>query len=89
VKLGTQTFNLIVDTGSADIWVVVEGAQCIDGNTGALINPGSAGCTYLGPLWDKSGCVPIPNENFNIAYGGYDVDQGTFCTIDVTMGGIM
>lgn len=88
MTFGDQTFNLLVDTGSADIWVAVDGVQCIDGVTGALHAPGTAGCTYLGPIWDQSGCVPIPDVNFNIAYGGFNVDQGTFCTIDVTLGGI-
>ena len=86
MKFGTQTFNLLVDTGSADTWLAVEGAQCINATSGETVDP--PGCPFLGPLWDKSGCVPIPDVNFNIAYGGYAVDQGSFCTIDVTVGGI-
>ncbi|KAG0648534.1 putative aspartic-type endopeptidase [Hyphodiscus hymeniophilus] len=84
ITFGTETFNVIVDTGSSDTWVLADGAQCAD----PAGNPTNAGCNF-GPQWDQKGCVAIPNENFNINYGGGAPSElGTFCTIDVTLGGI-
>ena len=74
-----------MDTGSSDTWAVADGAQCINQTSGELF---SGPVCQFGPLWNPRGCVPISDENFNIPYGGYHVDQGTFCTIDVTLGGI-
>lgn len=74
---------MYVDSGSSDTWLVATGAQCHN-EAGEL----TSDCDF-GPIWDVAGCsAPIPDVNFYIAYGGVNVDEGTFCTIDVTLGGI-
>jgi hypothetical protein len=85
IKFGDQTFNVLVDTGSSDTWLLAEGAQCFNFTSGAMVS--GLACNF-GPKWNQNGCVPIANENFNINYGGTYVDTGSFCTIDVTLGGI-
>ena len=74
---------MVLDTGSSDTWILESGAECYD-DAGNLVY---AECGF-GPEWDQEGCVPIPDENFNINYGGSDITTGTWCKIDTTMGGI-
>lgn len=73
VSIGTpaQTFNVILDTGSSDLWV--EGADC-SGCTGDTYDP------------SKSSSTSANNASFSISYGSGDA-SGTLIKDSVSMAG--
>lgn len=86
IKIGTQTFEVIVDTGSSDTWVVETGFNCVDVATQAP-EPESA-CGF-GPTYTiDSTFKEIPGEFFNITYGDGEFLLGFFGTETVTLAGI-
>jgi aspergillopepsin I len=83
---GGKIFNLEIDTGSSDTWIVNKTYQCFDINTNATIPQSS--CNF------GSGYAPgrefklIPNENFEILYGDGTTIYGIFGNVKVKVGGI-
>ncbi|MCJ1358439.1 MAG: hypothetical protein MMC33_008439 [Icmadophila ericetorum] len=66
VKVGSQTFKFIVDTGDSDTWLAWSGFECINIITGRT-RP-EAECAF-GKLYSPSSSFSqIANENFNITY---------------------
>ena len=86
ITIGTQTFEVIVDTGSSDTWVVESGFECIDLSTGAKT---TASVCEFGPTYTiDSTFVTTANENFNIEYGDGEYLTGIIGTETVTLAGI-
>ena len=86
VTIGSQTFDLIIDTGSSDTWVVEEGFTCIDFDTGKKTTESE--CAF-GSTYTKSGTFKsISGETFSIEYGDEESLTGVFGTEDVTIAGI-
>lgn len=76
----------MVDTGSSDTWVVEEGFECLDIDSGDAV-PEST-CNF-GPVYSPGNeFQSIPDENFNATYGDGQFLTGTFGTTNVTLGGI-
>jgi len=85
VKIGTQTFNLIIDTGSSDTWVPDHTVVCqnFDQNTLPLSQ-----CGFGGFYTPESDFKKINDELFITQYGTPSITQGYFGTVDVTVAGI-
>lgn len=86
IEFGTETFELIVDTGSSDTWLVETGFQCVDQYSG--VTEPEYYCMF-GPTYDISETFrAISNENFNITYGDGEYLTGTFGLETIAVGGI-
>jgi hypothetical protein len=86
ITIGTQTFEVIVDTGSSDTWVVETGFECIDFSTGKKTTESE--CDF-GPYYTKdSTFVQTADENFNIEYGDGESLTGIIGTETVTLAGV-
>lgn len=86
ITFGTESFEVIVDTGSSDTWLVETGFKCVDIQTSAPL-PESA-CAF-GPTYNISKTFKqIPNENFNITYGDGEFLTGILGYEEVKLAGI-
>jgi hypothetical protein len=86
ITIGTQKFEVIIDTGSSDTWVVEEGFECVDIATDAE-EPESE-CAFGTPYTLDSTFSEIEGEFFNITYGDGEFLTGIFGTETVTLAGI-
>ncbi|KAJ5894202.1 acid protease [Penicillium taxi] len=83
ITIGTQTFEVIVDTGSSDTWVVEEGFTCIDLDTGE--DTTESACDF-GPTYTPDSTLSkISNEEFSIEYGDGEYLYGYIATETVTL----
>jgi hypothetical protein len=86
ITIGTQTFEVIVDTGSSDTWVVETGFECINFDTGKKTTESE--CDF-GPYYTiDSTFVKTADENFDIEYGDGEYLSGIIGTETVTLAGI-
>ncbi|TVY33153.1 putative aspartic-type endopeptidase [Lachnellula subtilissima] len=86
VTFGDQTFELLVDTGSSDTWVIHSDFTCVSQTTSALLT--QAACAS-GPAYTKTPeFVQIPDENFNITYGDGEFLTGILGYENLTLAGI-
>ncbi|KAI9049669.1 hypothetical protein LZ554_006694 [Drepanopeziza brunnea f. sp. 'monogermtubi'] len=87
VTIGGRSYNLAVDTGSSDTWILESNFTCLsdDGNptTQDVCSPPVAKKYTPGKEFMR-----IPDVNFNIQYGDYTAESGYFGMVKVTMGGI-
>lgn len=67
VAFGNQTFQLLLDTGSSDIWVVTNGYQCINA-TDTAESPGFT-CNFGLTYHTSSTFTNISGMTFGIEYG--------------------
>lgn len=83
ITFGTQTFDVIVDTGSSDTWVVKKGFECIDLSTSKQT---TASACEFGPTYTvDSGFKKISGETFEIKYGDGEYLYGYMGTETVTL----
>ncbi|KAK5045173.1 hypothetical protein LTR84_009506 [Exophiala bonariae] len=88
VKFGDQTFQLFIDTGSSDTWVVQKDFQCVN-RTSGLDLPRDA-CLYGPSSYDPSksaGYEEIPDEIFGIQYGD-GIASGLMAYENITLAGM-
>ena len=88
VTIGGQSFQVVVDTGSSDPWVVQPNFTCADPNT-YDIQPQSD--CYFGATYNSSNSTTysnIPNENFNITYSDGERLTGDMAYERFTLAGI-
>ncbi|KAF4622704.1 hypothetical protein G7Y89_g14323 [Cudoniella acicularis] len=86
VTVGTETFELIIDTGSSDTWVVETGFACTNFQTGQ--KAAESVCDF-GPYYTKSSTfTAISGETFSIEYGDGESLTGVIGTEEVTVAGI-
>lgn len=83
VTFGTQTFDMIVDTGSSDTWVVKEGFECIDLDTGKETSTST--CAFGSTYTVDSTFKTISGEEFEIEYGDGEYLYGYMGTETVTL----
>ena len=85
VQFGTQTLNMIVDTGSADTWAPVTNFTCISLFT--YMPTSQANCGF-GKAWDISqskAFKPVPNQRLDVEYGDGTFARGQIGTETVTV----
>lgn len=89
VQIGGQTVSLIMDTGSADTWMVGSGFTCYDFDTGYPTT--QSACLFGTPYYTPSAAFNssiIQNQNLNITYGDGEVVTGVFGFDNVTVAGV-
>lgn len=86
INVGTQTFEVIVDTGSSDTWLVETDFECVAVGSNT-VEPESE-CGFGTPYTIDSTFEEIPGEIFNITYGDGETVTGFFGTERVTLAGI-
>ncbi|RAK97350.1 acid protease [Aspergillus ibericus CBS 121593] len=86
ITIGSDSFDVIVDTGSSDTWVVEKGFTCIDLDTGRTTSESS--CDF-GSTWTvESSFKEIQGEEFAIEYGDGEYLYGVLGNESVTLAGI-
>ncbi|KAL8921815.1 MAG: hypothetical protein Q9208_005572 [Pyrenodesmia sp. 3 TL-2023] len=86
ITFGTETFQVVVDTGSADTWLVDAGFDCVSA-TGLTSLPRSS-CAF-GPLYTRASTFEqVQGQNFKISYGGGEFVRGIMGSEAVTLAGI-
>jgi Eukaryotic aspartyl protease len=85
VHFGGQLFVAVIDTGSADTWLVGSGFRCI-GSTGAATN--SAVCKFGKSYVKTPSYVAVTEQKFSTRYADGEVLQGDIGRETVTLGGI-
>ena len=88
ITVGNQNFQVVVDTGSSDTWVVQPNFICADPNTGNIQT--QADC-YFRATYNSSQSstyASIPNENFNITYSDGERLTGDIGYERMTLAGI-
>ncbi|KAL6718729.1 hypothetical protein ACLMJK_002963 [Lecanora helva] len=86
ITFGTKTFQVAVDTGSSDAWLIGKNFQCINVTTGIKEPQGNCG---FGPPYTPSPTFrQIQNQVRNITYGGGESVAGTVGREVVTFAGI-
>ena len=86
ISFGTQTFFVVVDTGSSDTWLVSSGFTCVNQTTNATLT--EADCLF-GPYYNiDTSFTQIPNENFNLSYADGEYLNGIVGYDSVTLAGI-
>ena len=80
IEFGTETFTVVLDTGSSDTWLVEDNFTCTKGAQSAC----DFGKTYTRtPTFS-----PIANENFEISYSDGEFLDGIFGKEKVTLAGV-
>ncbi|KAL3477627.1 aspartic peptidase domain-containing protein [Aspergillus californicus] len=87
VSIGGQEFELLVDSGSSDTYVVTSDFQCIDKDSGLQVD--QENCLYdvdrtynISDTYEK-----IPNQIFGIQYGD-GIASGVMAYEEVTVAGV-
>lgn len=75
ITFGTEVFKVVVDTGSADSWLIEEGFQCVDVYSG-LTYPETK-CAFGPPYKPSSTFTDVAGENFNISYADGETLTGS------------
>jgi len=85
IAFGGRTFEVILDTGSSDLWLAEQSVKCVDIDG----SPQSVSACGFGPLASnifQGGA--IKNENFNISYGDGEFLTGVLGYENVGIAGL-
>ncbi|KAK5109982.1 hypothetical protein LTR62_006349 [Meristemomyces frigidus] len=88
IVVGGQSFDVVIDTGSSDPWLVISNFECIDVYNGSQASEGDCG---FGPTYNpaqSSTYAILPNENFAISYADGESATGSMGYETFRMGGI-
>lgn len=86
ITFGGQTFEVLLHTGSSDLWLAESGVKCVDID----MNPVATAECAFGPLASATfQDGSIANENFNISYGDGEFLTGVLGYEDVGLANVM
>ncbi|KAK5125051.1 hypothetical protein LTR85_001242 [Meristemomyces frigidus] len=88
VTVGGQSFDVVVDSGSSDPWLVATNFNCFEY---ATLDPETEDYCYFGTPYNASASSTyrvMANENFNISYADGESLAGSMGYESFTMGGI-
>ncbi|KAF4237564.1 hypothetical protein CNMCM8980_004616 [Aspergillus fumigatiaffinis] len=86
ITIGNQTFEVVVDTGSSDLWVVRDGFICIDPESRREV--AQSECEF-GPAYAPNTTFhEIVGELLDIKYADREILSGVIGTENVTLAGI-
>ncbi|CAG7950886.1 unnamed protein product [Penicillium salamii] len=85
MTIGNQSFQMLVDTGSSDTYVMQDGYTCING-TGTLAVP-REDCKYAKSYHPSNTLRRISGQNFGIEYGA-GIASGYLAYEEVSLGNI-
>lgn len=87
ITVGGQTFNVVIDTGSSDTWLIDSDFDCINPSTGA--SRSESDCKF-GPAYTLSPtAVIIQDQNFNISYADGEFLNGDMMYDNVTLANVL
>ena len=86
IKFGDQSFMNVIDTGSADTWVVGSSLRCVDPDTKNEVVPEA--CKFAKPYVPTKSLVRIPDQHFNISYASGEFLNGAMAKETVTLGNL-
>lgn len=90
VEVGTpaQTFNLLIDTGSSDMWIIGEGNEYCSTSASAIADGTGVNCTISGVFNSSSSSTYHKNNtDFFISYGDQTVAEGDWVMDTLTLDG--
>jgi hypothetical protein len=88
ITVSGQKFNVVIDTGSSDPWLVDQNFTCIDPKTFEEIPESKC---YFGPQYDNEASTtyePLPDRCMNLSYADHETLNGPMGRDSFTMGGI-
>jgi aspergillopepsin I len=86
ITIGNRTFEVVVDTGSSDLWVVRDGFICIDPESRREV--AQSECEF-GPAYaPNTTFLEIVGELLDIKYADREILSGVIGTENVTLAGI-
>jgi hypothetical protein len=86
MKIGGETFKLVIDTGSSDTWVAKTGFQCVSVRTKQ--NTPNASCRIARTYNATQTYSVVANQHFNISYADGEYLNGEMAKDSVQFGGI-
>ena len=88
ITFGSEVFNVLVDTGSSDTWLVRWNFSCVDHHEPQNPPLTQAEC-HFGPAYNITDTFrPIDNETFSIQYGDGTFVRGSLGYEQITLAGI-
>jgi aspergillopepsin I len=86
ITIGDQTFEVVVDTGSSDLWVVRDDFTCIDPESGWEV--AQSECQFGQAYSPDTTFGEIDGEYLDVKYADGEILSGIIGTENVTLAGI-
>lgn len=86
LKIGGETFKLVIDTGSSDTWVAKTGFQCVDFRTKQ--NSPTASCRIARTYDATKSYTVVNDQHFNISYADGEFLNGIMAKDTVEFGSV-
>ncbi|KAF2398123.1 acid protease [Trichodelitschia bisporula] len=86
IKVGAQDFHAVLDTGSADTWLVGNGFKCVSGRTNAAVS--AKNCKFAGEYKRTAGFQEVKGQRFSTKYADGETLQGIIGRETVVLAGI-